>query len=629
MVAFADAPARIDVYNQIHRFIKWVVDDGQCIIQDRDTPDNNLSLNFNHVQKQIVKAMLRQAATCPRCNRLILSRRDPVCWKCTQKYGQTIYRGIPIRLIIPKARKMGVSTLIQAWFVFNTHDDQYPGYRAMTLAHNDEDTAKIFRIAKRIANRGKLNERDKSREIFGPEGSLYDCRTAGGQHVASGDTLHGLHISELAKLNRGTQSDQPLDKLAMSSLVNTVPMKPHTAIFLESTGMGPKGEFHRLCSEARRGANNYALCFFPWWKDTNYKEFWPEDTPLELTEEERQVRTNILSEFGVKLTDDQLYWRRKKKGEVGATEDNPLELASFKREYPNRFDDCFSELAGAVYGTFSRERHSNNADIDLARFVNAKESERKTVGLLRAMDVGMSGEHFLVVLWIAYDQTAMPRLVINPNDAGCQMLIDELTAYSWNPKTDEPKKENDHGPDALRYAVVTYKLRGLVYVYRALYIRGAANWAQEDIGRRIYEMSGATFPEGADPSKLHLYQHGAERYHMGSVVDRRAKQMLSLLRGWGMRWKESGVPIQHTKYRGEVKDGISQVSSLMSGTAWLIVPHVDLHQEALKSASEANQGPLGRPRTLTAKEKEAIELERKRRQSFTRRRRRWSPRRRK
>ncbi len=56
------------------------------------------------------------------------------------------------------------------------------------------------------------------------------------------------------------------------------------------------------------------------------------------------------------------------------------------------------------------------------------------------------------------DEFSRGRLIINPT---CVNLIREIQGYVWDEKRsklgfDEPKKENDHAVDALRYAVRSY-----------------------------------------------------------------------------------------------------------------------------------------------------------------------------
>lgn len=43
-----------------------------------------------------------------------------------------------------------------------------------------------------------------------------------------------------------------------------------------------------------------------------------------------------------------------------------------------------------------------------------------------------------------------PLIAIHPR---CKMLIEQLPTYQWNGDTEKPVKEDDHAPDALRYAV--------------------------------------------------------------------------------------------------------------------------------------------------------------------------------
>ena len=42
----------------------------------------------------------------------------------------------------------------------------------------------------------------------------------------------------------------------------------------------------------------------------------------------------------------------------------------------------------------------------------------------------------------------LPRLTVDPS---CVNTINEFESYEWKPEKDEPKKENDHAMDTIRY----------------------------------------------------------------------------------------------------------------------------------------------------------------------------------
>jgi hypothetical protein len=50
--------------------------------------------------------------------------------------------------------------------------------------------------------------------------------------------------------------------------------------------------------------------------------------------------------------------------------------------------------------------------------------------------------------WIAKDKNGVRRFIVNPR---CRHFRNEMVSYRNNPHTDEPMKENDHGPDCMGY----------------------------------------------------------------------------------------------------------------------------------------------------------------------------------
>jgi hypothetical protein len=124
-----------------------------------------------------------------------------------------------------------------------------------------------------------------------------------------------------------------------------------------------------------------------------------------------------------------------------------------KQEYPNTPQEAWEHAAGRVYPLFTRERCVGEIAIprDAQRF--------------RAIDWGGAASAH-VVLWIAH-VLGKPGLLISPK---CPNTIREMLAYRWDEDhPDRPVKKDDHTCDALRYAVSTFDLTGLVYVYREVY----------------------------------------------------------------------------------------------------------------------------------------------------------------
>lgn len=500
--------------NVLLGFAKWV-NDGKCKIRDKYSGEIR-PLRFNNVQRQLLAQMLTQA------------------WK-----------GKPIRVLVPKARKQGISTFMQALGDYCA--EHIPNWRSQTVAHRIEDTREIFGIAKLINQHGDNPIRAKREKLDFPAwGSRYACDTISGNFVGSGATYDFLHVSELAK----AQTEAGFDAASLVSMISAVPqMSPRTIVVLEGTGQGPTGTFFERCMRAFRKESeqdgDYALCFFPWFADPNYRiDLKGKKLKPEVTEAEQL----LMSAYG--LDEGQIAWRRHMLREEYAGNE-----ILFQWDYPANLEECFAAGTGRIYPTFDKK------NIDTM-------DERKLPELYRAIDWGWAGKHNFVCLWIAHEPNAMPRLIVNPS---CTNTINEHIAWRRDPKTGRPLDVNDHTCDALRYAVSTFGLTGLVYVYRELVIPEAATLGPANIARAIHEASGWRIKPNRDRENLMNYQPGdtGEVYKSG-VADRSGRGWIKQFGDWGIPTIEHMRPELRSTSHGEIEDGIALVTVLVCGDANMI-----------------------------------------------------------
>jgi hypothetical protein len=225
-----------------------------------------------------------------------------------------------------------------------------------------------------------------------------------------------------------------------------------------------------------------------------------------------------------------------------------------KREYPETPEEAFEHAEGRVYPLFTRKR--NVGAIEIPDYAQRG----------RCVDWGESKSAF-VVLWYAYVE-GPPGFLIHPD---CKNCIREFLAYRLD-DDGKPEKKHDHCPDAVRYAVTTRDLRGLVYVYRELYRLNtvAEGWTFTKEIAEVHEMSGweRTGPE----SRRKWRQGDGETYELGTVADS----------AWGTainEWSDQQVPTvpstnfshkragrSHTDKPFDVKmEGIRLVGDLIAG----------------------------------------------------------------
>lgn len=633
--------SHIDMFDRLTECLTWI-EAGHCWILSRDEGGGLVQLRLRTAQRRIMAEMMHQAATCPRCGKQTYGY-GPMRWTCepcTAETGKPVYRGVPIRIIITKARKEGVTTLSMAIQVFFVQ--HYPYQNALMVAHEKDATKEIFDGALRIHTAGE-SDRDsggRPKYIREPHGSTFRANTGAGAFVGTGGNKTIVHISELAKITT-MRHGEPMDEELLHSIKNSVPMEPWTIVIIESTGMGPRGEFYRRCDYLRKnqGTANademgFRLLFFPWWEDDDYRL----DLPLDFktTPYEERIRAQVEAEHGIRLDDEQLYWYRRKRAEEQIDEDSGLGEAKFRREYPSVFDDCFSAVEGRVYPNFSTgPRHMREIDLSpWYRLIEEAPKDHRGVvtdwefsaerGMFRAMDVGYHGRHLWVVVWGVYDNSRAPSFSINPNDHGCLMLRDEFLGYVWDKMSDRPvKDESDHGPSAVRYAVTHLKACGLVHIFKAQYYKDAADLpsgAMETVARDMHEAARWRQPEGADYRRLDLYQPDSGSLQFTrEICDPRAADALDQFPRWGIPLQPADTrpPKSHITNRTvekEVNWGVSRLAKLINGSSFFDAqqdgPTTDELVEQAEKASKGIGTPFGRPSAPTAEQRKAMEQKR-------------------
>lgn len=279
-------------------FVAWLSRD-QCYI--RDTNERIVPLRPNAAQILMLSVWMVQAAS-----------------------------GRPVRCTILKARKLGASTLIQAFYYFCCK--HYRNQIAKTLAHQGEATKEIFDITHRIAQKDPVDPPRQNRTMlfFFPVDSRYSCYTAAAKGVGAGGTPNQLHISEIALLDETTKVE------VRSSAVNAVPNTPTSMIVQESTARG-QDSFFSLFRSAREPAHPYEAVFLPWFLDKSLAA--PEPCPWVIDDEERQIIATATS-YGLTVTSQQLAWRRLKIEEIGPN--------LFRQEFPSTPEEAVSARRGLI-----------------------------------------------------------------------------------------------------------------------------------------------------------------------------------------------------------------------------------------------------------------------------------------
>lgn len=256
----------------------------------------------------------------------------------------------PFRVIILKARQLGISTMTEAIIsgLTMTHHDK----NALIVGHTPESTAKIFSMAKlyhdslpvplqpmvKYSNSKTLtfeNPSHDQKELNRNPGlrSSIKVALAGSAGIGRGSTYNYMHLSELAfwQEHEGlTIEDQ------MTGLLQTMPIGGRSVLVIESTANG-FNYFKRLWDRAVAGENGLIPLFIPWYAMKEYRKPYHGE---QLTPDEIEIRHRFNLDF------QQMMWRRYAIQTLcGGSED------MFHQEYPSYPEEAFLTTGNPVFDT--------------------------------------------------------------------------------------------------------------------------------------------------------------------------------------------------------------------------------------------------------------------------------------
>ena len=228
-----------------------------------------------------------------------------------------------VRIVILKARQMGLSTMVGGWLYSQV--SQRKAQKALVITHLAESTKALFDMTKRFHDqcpeilRPHTKYSSRKELVFDLLDSAYTVATAGGDGVARGETITQAHLSELAFWPPATSREN------LNAILQAIPNTKGTAIFVESTANGVTGPFYDLWRGAVEGTNGFIPVFLPWNIQDEYRE--PVPANFKITPEEEE----LVEKHG--LDNEQLMFRRKKISATGR------EL--FMQEYPLTPEEAF------------------------------------------------------------------------------------------------------------------------------------------------------------------------------------------------------------------------------------------------------------------------------------------------
>lgn len=242
----------------------------------------------------------------------------------------------PIRIIILKARQLGLSTGTESILFANTVLNF--NIRTGIITHKSDATSNLFNMSKIMYQnlpdklKPSLLKDNQNCLTFNKEdgtglNSEIKCMTAGSSGVGRSTTYTQLHMSEYA-FWPGDKKDTFL------GLVQTVPNTPDSIIIIESTPNG-YDDFKDKWDDAVVGKSDFVPLFFPWFDNPDYRMPYND---FELTEEELELKVLY------NLDNEQLSWRR------WCIKNNcSNDLDQFKQEYPSCPDEAFLSTGKCLF----------------------------------------------------------------------------------------------------------------------------------------------------------------------------------------------------------------------------------------------------------------------------------------
>jgi hypothetical protein len=220
---------------------------------------------------------------------------------------------VKARGISTKSRREGVSTY---WMAIGfACMILRPDFFCFLASHENPSRKFIFDMARTFwrhsSQEWKVRRRlitDTSWEMKcdAPHNSSMTSATANNAALGSGQLIHHLHMSELAKWKNPPAND------AYTSVLQCVPNHWDTLVFIESTAWGAHNLFHQLWLEAKAQRNDYEALFLSWKDFPEYFFYFigDKDVPENATVVEKPTFTKEELEFQEKwsVCDRQMAW---------------------------------------------------------------------------------------------------------------------------------------------------------------------------------------------------------------------------------------------------------------------------------------------------------------------------------
>lgn len=263
-------------------------------------------------------------------------------------------RKVPIRIVILKARQMGMSTFVQAYLFWKALTQ--PGHGGLVVAHQEDPASELFgKIEMMYRNLPEdyynalesikdTKKKGKKLDFAGDLNTSLYVDTANNKSLGRSQTFQHAHLSELAFYDKPNE--------ILYGLGQSIPRKAGTTIFVESTANGMGNYFHNMWLRAVDGESSYKPVFFPWFDEPEYRLAVPDG--FKLTGEERKIKSRY------KLSDEQLAWRRQV-----ISDECEGDVDLFRQEYPAEPQEAFLVSGNPYFNRSSLEWYLKNVELPI------------------------------------------------------------------------------------------------------------------------------------------------------------------------------------------------------------------------------------------------------------------------
>lgn len=256
----------------------------------------------------------------------------------------------PVRLIVLKARQVGISTLLAA--IMYTVTRFWPRSDGRIVSFERESAANIFSmielfqesldddirppLLRKTTSLLQLGNKDpRTRHLYPGLRSSILTGTAKNLNIGRGSTYRILHATEVAYYNRAHDT--------MQSLMQCVPSTPDTFVFMESSSVGAGGFFHREFMRSVQGKSEWTPVFIPFWFHEEYEDdLTPEEELAVLADADGYERS--LKDKFKNITWGHISWRRHT-----LSEKCQGSRIAFNREFAPTMEEAFASQGETLF----------------------------------------------------------------------------------------------------------------------------------------------------------------------------------------------------------------------------------------------------------------------------------------